>query len=278
MIRVNRAGIPTPPDLIDPDSAGIRERDEAIAFYSNADNAAESFDYKAYKRDAVKEALNTLFRYKCAYCESNFGATQPVDIEHYRPKGAVIANGKQVKPGYYWLAAEWDNLLPSCIDCNRARNQEFVDGTSGKSGKANLFPVDNEARRARAPGEEASEGRLLLHPCRDFPDAHLEWLDEGVVRARMKAGGPSPKGVASIEVYGLQRIGLVNLRRDRLKVIQANLRLLDLLLPALDQDPDNQMNLTLMEQVMTELNRLQADDQAYLAMTRQTINDYFARL
>ncbi|MEF9674035.1 hypothetical protein QNM99_25505 [Pseudomonas sp. PCH446] len=44
-----------------------------------------------------------------------------MDVEHYRPKGAVSEDASH--PGYWWVAMDWDNLLPSCIDCNRKRKQ-----------------------------------------------------------------------------------------------------------------------------------------------------------
>src|SRR5688500_1280853 len=109
-----------PPGLDGPDSVGGRERARAIAFYADEANRDESFDFRAYGHDDVKLELERMFHQKCAYCESDYGATEPVDVEHYRPKGAFLRpDGSLSNPGYYWLAAEWTNLLPSCIDCNR---------------------------------------------------------------------------------------------------------------------------------------------------------------
>jgi hypothetical protein len=47
---------------------------------------------------------------------------------------------------------------------------------------------------------------LLLSPYVDTPETHLEFLREGVVRAK----NASIKAVNSIEVYALNRSGLVN--------------------------------------------------------------------
>src|SRR5262249_38675962 len=80
-----------------------------------------------------KDFLIRLFNGKCAYCESKFTVSQPGDVEHFRPKGRVVddnfkpirvqhpTKGEIEHPGYYWLAYEWKNLLPSCADCNRFR-------------------------------------------------------------------------------------------------------------------------------------------------------------
>ena len=55
--------------------------------------------FNAYGNDAVKAALEKLFHGKCSYCESHYSATQPIDVEHYRPKN--------VGTGYFWMAAVW---------------------------------------------------------------------------------------------------------------------------------------------------------------------------
>ena len=87
-----------------------------------------AFEFHAYKADEVKRRLEDLFHGKCAYCESFYAAQAPVDIEHYRPKGAVEDDPDH--PGYWWLAMAWENLLPSCIDCNRRRRQKTPQSIS----------------------------------------------------------------------------------------------------------------------------------------------------
>ena len=130
--------------------------------------------------------------------------------------------GKGGRPGYYWPAAAWSNLLPSCIDCNRKRTKEFTDGTTGVSGKANLFPVADESRRWRSHRAKNREEPLLLNPCDDDPEQHLEFLDKGLVRPALDAGGtPSRKGEASIEVYGLTRQDLVEQREKKQTRVRA---------------------------------------------------------
>src|SRR5215468_8122036 len=106
-----------------------REREELLEKFSPEKKIKFKDDF--YKRYMVY--LNRLFRNKCAYCEEKLSG-QPGDVEHFRPKGRVCdATFRQVfidhprwgrniaHPGYYWLAYDWDNLLPSCADCNRFR-------------------------------------------------------------------------------------------------------------------------------------------------------------
>jgi uncharacterized protein (TIGR02646 family) len=209
-----------------------------------------SYDFVRYKENEVSEALEALFHRKCAYCESAYDIVQPVDVEHYRPKGAV--DGVEGHDGYWWLAMDWNNLLPSCIDCNRRRGQRIA-GASGavevSAGKQAIFPLlepDQRWAHPEAQGDDdgSGEGRLLLDPTRDPPELHLAFhvnLDApiGLVFARpdpdrtdvagppvapppLEETGPmvraaaeaglSPIGAVTIQVYGLNRTGLVQAR------------------------------------------------------------------
>ncbi len=216
MIHVSRSGV-KPAILTGDDSAGKRERARATAFFDVRANRLKKFpgDFKVYKEKEVKLVLNELFHGKCAYCESIYSQVHPVDVEHFRPKAAVAHQGELRKPGYYWLAAEWTNLFPSCIDCNRERWHPAVDQSAEPelSGKANWFPITNEAQRAEYPDQEQDEVRELLDPCRDRPDDHLSFRKDDFVDAT------SAKGQTSIDVLGLNRPGLVRERGDvRLQV------------------------------------------------------------
>ncbi len=230
MIRVNRNSVPVPQDLDGDDSKGGRERKKTLDRFKDPARLTEPYDkYSSYKADSVVQALEKLFHGKCAYCESRYQHLHPVDVEHFRPKGGIAvldrATGKMKlqRPGYYWLAASWENLFPSCIDCNRERTQEFPDQPSGKFGKANKFPLSGRKRKL-APGCERKEKPLLLNPCEDDPDEHLEFTEEGVVRPALdRQNRPSRKGKASIEVYGLHRNTLVQERRDFATKINAQI-------------------------------------------------------
>jgi hypothetical protein len=205
------------------------ETHDAIAAYKAAVKASRnlkahdaklefSFNYQVYGDALLRDALNHVYGYKCAYCESFFGATQPVAVEHYRPKGEVIEGRQRIKPGYYWLAATWQNLLPSCTDCNSPRRQQTEGGQKVVRGKGNYFPLAPGSRRAKVPGQEKREKPLLLNPEVDQPDTHIEFPADraraGVVRAALLNGKPSPKGLASIDVYALDRPQLTRARAD----------------------------------------------------------------
>jgi len=169
--------------------------------------------YKNQK--AVYTSLSGPFYGKCAYCESFIAADQPGDLDHFRPKGKVTDSDHQPimiqdkqgheipHPGYYWLAYDWKNLLPSCADCNRPARQK----TGGQRiGKWDQFPV--KGFRATTPGEETQEEPLLIHPVFQDPEQHLSVDDTGIFAAK------TPEGKTCIDIFGLNvREALVECRR-----------------------------------------------------------------
>lgn len=216
MIFVQRSEAPAV--LIDPKGLGALETRKAIAFYRR--RRGEPPKYAAYKHPTVRQALEELFSKKCAYCEHRYGGVHPVDVDHYRPKSGVLGQGGMRYPrGYYWLAATWENLLPSCIDCNRRRRQKDLStGQLVTSGKNMWFPLTDETKRAKKPKAEQDEAPLLLDPCRDLPEQHIEFFSKAdqsaLLRPRMEDGQPNERGLKSIDIYGLNRSGLVQARRE----------------------------------------------------------------
>lgn len=211
MIRINPIP-PAPPALTEKDCPARKERKAACAYWK-VNKTMKGFKFEAYGSPEVRAALEKAFHGKCAYCECRYDSGAPCDVEHYRPKGGVAINGKLEEPGYYWLAAEWTNLLPSCIDCNRKRYHEFPEDGIEARGKANLFPIDGK-KRATAPGKEHAERRLLLHPYFDDPSEYIRFVDDGVIQALADhTGAPKKMAMESIRVYGLDRPRLTSERR-----------------------------------------------------------------
>ena len=174
----------------------------------------------------VYKSPGSPFYEKCAYCESEVGASQFGDIEHWRPKGKVTNEldeialvtdsdgSKTPHPGYYWLAYDWRNLLYSCLRCNRPKT------VLGKRiGKASRFPVNGF--RARCKGEESREQPLLLNPLCDDPCEHLEVARNGVMVSK------SSRGKMCIEVFGLNlRQRLIAKRADVMRCIDSDIKIL----------------------------------------------------
>src|SRR6185295_16449386 len=145
------------------------------------------------------------FHGKCAYCETLRAANQRSgDVEHFRPKRRLTdfenqpimitddAGVETPHPGYYWLAYDWRNLLPACIDCNRISKDK---GSGRRIGKWDYFPVKNT--HAQRPGEEDQEEPLLINPVLQYPEKHLAIDDTGVFAAL------TPEGQECIDVFGL---------------------------------------------------------------------------
>ncbi|HUC06973.1 MAG TPA: hypothetical protein VMR96_02700 [Solirubrobacterales bacterium] len=276
MIKVPRGACP--PSLSGEGSAGGKERARAIAHYADPVKAQKSFDFKAYKGADVIAALQSAFGVKCAYCESRYGAVGPADIEHYRPKGAIqLPDGTLQKRGYFWLAADWANLLPSCIDCNRARGHEYEDG-SAVTGKANQFPLIDESRRAAGPGREGAEEPYLLDPTVDEPDEHLEFIDHGLVRGALLNGRESDRGSETIGVVGLRRPHLVDARRDRLLEVDRAVHRLVKAAKKLDADSSDSYARENLEEAIEELKAAIHPSAEYAAMARQRVRPILAQV
>src|SRR5207253_16064 len=101
------------------------------------------FDASIYGAKAVKKALIEAQHSKCCFCESKTGYDG--DVEHFRPKAGYqqAPKGRLLRPGYYWLAYTWDNLLLSCSACNQRH-------------KRNLFPLTNPNQRAKSHADDVT--------------------------------------------------------------------------------------------------------------------------
>jgi uncharacterized protein (TIGR02646 family) len=257
---------------------GGAERAKAIAHYGNPRTAKETFPFEAYGDVRVRHALNEAFGFKCAYCETYYGASQPVAVEHFRPKGGYLVKGKLRRPGYYWLAAAWDNLLPSCTDCNSARTQKLSDGTTLVVGKADQFPLESERVRARKPGQERKERRLLLHPYHDDPRKHLVFSEGGIVTWKRPGGRPSRKAQESIRVYALLRDGLVRARVALEKQLKVQMAITEDLVVALAAAPRNAALHRALDHQLELLESYTKPDQEYSEMARQLLEPFLRKL
>ena len=166
------------------------------------------FDFQIYAHETVKAALVLAHHGKCCYCETRIGTEG--DVEHFRPKAGCCQTvaGPLIRPGYYWLTYEWDNLLWSCGPCNQRC-------------KKNLFPLLNENDRAACHKDDAAlELPLLINPAETDPQDFISFREEIAFPIDNNA-----KGETTIAVLGLNRDNLREKRRDRLEYI-AQMRLI----------------------------------------------------
>ncbi len=150
---------------------------------------------------------------KCGFCEGRVLGLQYGDVEHFRPKAEVSelhdddpvnwgrksfwkssVSGRKLKPtrekpGYWWLAYEWENYLLSCQICNQVW-------------KGNLFPVEGGTRKLDAE-DISGERALLISPFELFdPSEHFEFGRLGEIL------GLTERGRATIATCGLDRPSL----------------------------------------------------------------------
>jgi hypothetical protein len=207
------------------------------------------FDSDIFGDRTVKDALVTMNSGKCSYCESFFRHVDPGTIDHFRPKTAVQQErGEPLeRPGYYWLAYEWENLLLSCPICN----QSF---------KRNLFPLVNPLQRAKNHSHDVStEQPLLINPATeepaDFIGFHSEILfpmDENI------------RGRTTIDIFQLNdREYLVERRRVHLILVR-------LLINEVKNAPESEDG-----QKARALLRRMRESGEFLAMLRAAFPDQF---
>jgi uncharacterized protein (TIGR02646 family) len=134
----------------------------------------------------LKRWLSGLSEAKCWYCESK-SKRAPFDVDHFRPKLGVTVNRVELSNGfgYYWIAYDWCNFRLACQRCNRP---ETDDGGTLR-GKANEFPLRDEAARCRGPdGCLTAEIPKLLDPCVEADCALLAHGLDGEVKPAAPAG------------------------------------------------------------------------------------------
>lgn len=164
-----------------------------------------SFDRDVYGHPSVKTALVAMQHEKCAFCEAKPLHVSDGDVEHFRPKGGVRQADSEPleRPGYYWLAYEWDNLLFACERCNRRH-------------KKNRFPLADPDRRARSHRDiSAHEAPIFIDPAAEDPERYISYRDHVPI-----AIGGDLRGEQTIEALGLRRSDLNADREKHLAVVK----------------------------------------------------------
>ncbi|MGN8275842.1 hypothetical protein ACLEJQ_02225 [Pseudomonas sp. SMV71] len=311
MIYVNRNTVTEPASLAKADGRGAKERIRADAFYTalaaqpappktkskvkaaKKSKKKKKFNFAAYRSKDVKKKLDQLFHKKCAYCESSYKAVMSAQVEHFRPKGRVTED--LAHTGYWWLASEWTNLLPSCIHCNSSEYHEVqrfvteqpykqkVKGGAYKLGKYDSFPIGGQ--RAMAKGDDLSaEDAYLIDPTRRNPDDHLQWIIERGLSliAPLKRGSDwDPYGLATYQVFGLNRVDLVETRTELMLGIQNELlKAEDALKEAASEPPGRFFDRLWKDaqRIFAELEARAAPSMPYSAMVKRLVADNRARI
>jgi uncharacterized protein (TIGR02646 family) len=235
--------------------ADLCERYERFADEYRSGKKRFTFDDRIYNHPTVKAALIRAQRGKCCFCETRI--EDEGDIEHYRPKSGSrqSVGDKLARPGYYWLAYDWDNLLLACSSCN----QRF---------KRNLFPLRDPARRARIHIDDiGQEEPLLLNPANDNPERFIAFRAE----VPYVINGNLP-GETTIRILGLARRKSLNERR---RVHLARLLILWDLIALEDEYRDDPEMARLIARARQELDEATGDAAEFASSTRCAIQDRF---
>lgn len=197
MIHVERQSVPVP-SFLDSDEADKLRKSTAEFYRTPQVSRRQRRFYFASmgKSPGVRDSLDRLFHYKCAYCENLITTENPGNIDTFRPKNGVVDLDGIIYPDHYWwLAYEWENLYLTCEICNQR--------------KGSRFPI---RKKRAAPGDRGEallrEDALLLDPCVDYPEEHLVFDESGVVTSATE------KGSTTIQILDLNRSSTVNSRAE----------------------------------------------------------------
>ena len=288
MITINRIDCP---DILkqgkNPKSKGELETIDALKFFSDQNNHTSTYrktgtttvGYKIYSDDSVRKVLLNMFNGKCAYCESKITSIYNGDIEHFRPKGE-IKEATPTKPGYYWLAAEWENLLFACPFCNQTNTHTIVANGILKEtvlGKLHQFPLVFELEETE---------RLLLNPCKDLNiENYFKYKDSGViiVNSDLTEQRNILRAEKSIQVYALNRLALVQARREKIIQIKAQIKrteesIINYNRYAKQSDEEKIWFEGIMRKEIKILKRYKNTNQEYSGLAKYIIRKYFEEI
>jgi uncharacterized protein (TIGR02646 family) len=192
MIHVNRKRVPQPPALRS-SAVKVAYRKLQKFFDQPASKRSQKRPFDLTPLFRAKPILLQLTHNKCAYCEQRLDTG--FDIENFRPK--ALEREPEATDHYWWLVYDWNNLLPSCTTCNRA--------------KRNLFPIAGKRCAPGAIGDALlKENPLLIDPCEHAPERFFEFTRTGNIwPARWLTPKEKERAMTTIDLLQLDRPSLV---------------------------------------------------------------------
>jgi energy-coupling factor transporter ATP-binding protein EcfA2 len=163
----------------------------------------------------LNRSLSRLFKGRCAFCESSSTtrAYRFRPTEEAGPSSAAHEADAQFSHLYYcWLTNSWPNIYPICSDCY-PREPSIFPVTGQRCRIPNLKKIRRYVSGSSSTWpDEIIEKPVFLDPC--------QTRDYRQILAALPTGslvGLSPRGQATIEHFNLNREGLIDLRRMRLR-------------------------------------------------------------
>lgn len=257
MIYINKAVADVPEVLT---TQGANETHSLCTSYE-ADNtyfddkkSTDIFKSGIYGHSDVKSSLIKIQNHKCCFCESKVTHVSDGDVEHFRPKAAwsrenVDGTESRVKPGYYFLAYNWENLLLSCQMCNQRI-------------KGNKFPLINEAVRSSVTHNYnlGAERPIFINPALEDPEMHITFYEDTPL-------GITYRGRKTIEYLKLDRLDLNDVRKEKLKDLFA-------LRDIVNSLPDVESRDIARDILIRRLNEIIDNNDQYVCMVKANFNDF----
>lgn len=206
MIRLTRSG--SIPSVLSPKSRRRRRAEESILARVESRDVLQSKHFRAlWSDEVVRKKLSAMHNNRCCYCERFRDSSRESDIEHFRPKTAV-AEKVPNRPGYWWLAYEWTNLLFSCKTCN----EQY---------KKTHFPV--RGTRAVSPDDSLNEEQAcLLDPASEDVDSAIgfDWVTHRGNVLVYGIGSNVRRATTTVRIVGLNRPSLASERWEALQPLK----------------------------------------------------------
>ena len=140
------------------------EAKRAERFFSNPlkSRAQKRFHFVDLDKHVdLKRILVSEFNGKCAYSESPITPANCTIIRHRPEGGAIGENGEVERDHYWWLAYEWENLIPVRREIARAKGNHFpVIGPRGRAGT----PIQELRSTETAMIPDPSDPKMEFHP------------------------------------------------------------------------------------------------------------------
>lgn len=165
---------------------------------------------KLYKKDDIKDKLNSYYYHKCAYCEQR---VEQIHVEHYRPKKEKGLDSY----AYYWLAFSWDNLLVACPKCNGYKGNKFRIRNNRVTFVQNGANINNI--NCLSSGYDLTEEPFMVNPEVTDPNNYIHFTIDG----KMTSEDENFKYTID-EVCKLSRKDLNDQRRKIIEDFRNNLR------------------------------------------------------
>jgi len=180
-----------PAILRDNSETWTREYLQARADYNNnptedLKKIAEAKE-KRYNQQEIKEALKSMFKKKCAFCESTITHVDYGQIEHFRPKSV-----------YPQLCFEWDNFVLSCAICN------------GTGNKGNKFPLE-------------ADGGPFINPTTENPDDFFIFDYDDILKRFVVL----PKNLRAVTMLSIIKLNREDLAEHRTKEMFKIIRIIE---------------------------------------------------